>query len=104
MTYNAGLALEYVKARFEYLSLPKEKEEYTLARIQAAAGRLCDNGIELQDTPQDLMLLVDMTVWETTNRDKPGSMPQWLIQVRRERFLHDGAARRRAQEGGGACC
>lgn len=100
MTYDAGLALEYVKARFEYLSLPKEKEEYLLARIDAAAGRLKDNGIDLADTPQDLMLLVDMTVWEATNRDKPGSMPEWLKQARRERFLHDGAARRNRAKGG----
>lgn len=99
MTYNARAALEYVKARREYLSLPKEQEEYTLARINAAAHRLRDNGIELQDTPQDLMLLVDMTVWEMSNRDRPGSMPEWLKQVRRERWLHDGAARRRAEEG-----
>lgn len=101
MEYNATAALAYVKARREYLRLPKEREEYLSARIDAAAGRLKDNGIELHDTPQDLMLLVDMTVWEETNRDKPGAMPEWLKMARRERWLHDGAARRAAEGGGG---
>lgn len=91
MEYNAGTALAYVMARREYLHLPKEQEQYILARIHAAANRLKDNGIDLEDTPQDLMLLVDMTVWEMSNRDKPGAMPEWLAQARRERWLHGNA-------------
>lgn len=99
MNYNATAALAYVKARREYLRLPKEKEEYLIKRIEAAAGRLADNGITVTDSAQDLMLLVDMTVWEETNRDKPGSMPEWLRMARRERWLRDGAAK---SEGGAA--
>lgn len=98
MSYNASEALIYVKARFEYLRLPREREEYLLARIDAAAGRLRENGIDLQNTPQDTMLLVDMTVWSVMNRDKDTGMPQWLKDARRERWLHNEAAKRLAEE------
>ena len=36
-----------------------------------------------------MMFLVDYTVWQYQNRDKPGDMPDWLRLDRRERWLAD---------------
>lgn len=76
-------------------------EEYMKTRIDAAAKRMGENGIHLTDSTDDLMLLVDMTVWEYQNRDKMTGMPEWLRMVRRERFLAD---RRINEEAENACC
>ena len=99
--YNAMLALNLVKDRLNRMRVATQDDEYLKTRIDAAAKRLEKNGIHLMDTTDDLMLLVDMTVWEYQNRDKAAGMPEWLRQVRRERFLAD---RRAHEEAEGACC
>ena len=46
-------------------------------------------GIHLTESADDMMLLVDYTVWQYQNRDKAGDMPEWLKHDRRERWLAD---------------
>lgn len=99
MTYDATLALSLVKARLDYLPGNTTKDEYLLARIDAAAAELERNGIRLMNRTDDTMLLVDMTVWQYQSRDKQTGMPEWLRIKRRERFLAD---RRLHEEAGEA--
>lgn len=84
---NEQLALDYVKTRLNRLAHDTTLDEYFLARIGAAVRTLEATGIILTDSIADLMLVVDYTVWEYQNRDKPGSMPDWLRLRRRERWL-----------------
>ena len=88
-------ALGLVKARLNRLQSDTSLDNYLTARINAAEGYLTGIGIELTDSQEDLLLVVDFAVWEYQNRDKPGNMPDWLRLHRRERWL-----RLRADEGG----
>lgn len=83
-------ALALVKARLNRRQADTSLDEYLNTRIAAARERLEGNGIHLTDSQEDLMLLVDMAVWEYQNRDKPGSMPEWLRLMRRERWIREG--------------
>ena len=89
------MALDLVKTRLNRMNVDARTEEYIQTRIEAAVEELKGNGITLTDSSDDLMLLVDYTVWSYQNRDKPGAMPEWLRLKRRERFL-------RQQRGEGA--
>ena len=89
------MALELVKTRLNRMNVDARTEEYIQERIKAAVEELKGNGITLTDSSDDLMILVDYTVWSYQNRDKPGAMPEWLRLKRRERFL-------RQQRGEGA--
>lgn len=100
MVYNAALALNLVKDRMNRMRVATPDDEYIKTRIEAAARQLERNGIHLTDSTDDLMLLVDMTVWAYQNRDKMTGMPEWLKMVRRERFLAD----RKINEEADACC
>lgn len=64
-------------------------DEYLANLLQAEVEKLSDNGIHLQDSMQDIMLLVDMAAWRYNNRDKPNGMPEWLRLLRRERWIAD---------------
>ncbi|MBR3794752.1 MAG: hypothetical protein IKK34_01810 [Clostridia bacterium] len=101
MVYNATSALNLVKDRLNRMRVATPDDEYLKSRIEAAAQELKRNGINLMDTTDDLMLLVDMTVWRYQNRDKMTGMPEWLRAARRERFLAD---RRLHEEAESACC
>lgn len=92
---NAETALALVKARLNRLQSDTSLDEYFRARIAAAEGYLTGIGIQLTESQEDLMLVVDFAVWEYQNRDKPGNMPDWLRLHRRERWL-----RLREDEGG----
>lgn len=89
------MALDLVKARLNRPAADTHLDDYFMQRIEAAAGELTKAGITLTETAEDLMLLVDYTVWQYQNRDKPGNMPEWLRLKRRERWLQqtrgDGA-------------
>ena len=88
MDTNAALSL--VKSRLNRLASDTSLDEYLTARITAAEKELEAIGIHLSaDAPDDLMLLVDYTVWQYQNRDKPGGMPDWLRLKRRERWLRE---------------
>lgn len=83
-------ALSLVKARLNRLSTDTTLDEYLTARIMAAEQAIEATGIVLTASVADLMLVVDYTVWEYQNRDKPGSMPDWLRLRRRERWVQQG--------------
>lgn len=85
---NVETALRMVKARLNRLQSNDSLDEYLLARVQASAQELTRIGIELSNSTDDLMLVVDYTVWQYQNRDAPGEMPQWLRLRRRERWIH----------------
>ena len=88
MDTNAALSL--VKSRLNRLASDTSLDEYLTARVTAAEKELEAIGIHLSaDAPDDLMLLVDYTVWQYQNRDKPGGMPDWLRLKRRERWLRE---------------
>ena len=95
MAVDQATALGLVKARLNRLQSDTSLDNYLAARINAAEGYLAGIGIELTDSQEDLLLVVDFAVWEYQNRDKLGNMPDWLRLHRRERWL-----RLRADEGG----
>ncbi len=90
--FDRDSALSMVKARLNRLPGDTSLDGYLSARIDAAAAALENAGILIADTPEDLMLVVDMSVWDYQNRDKPGAMPEWLRLKRRERWLHQREA------------
>lgn len=85
-------ALSLVKARLNRLPSDTTLDEYLTARIMAAEQAIEATGIVLTTSVADLMLVVDYTVWEYQNRDKPGSMPDWLRLRRRERWVQQGVS------------
>lgn len=86
------MALSMVKARLNRLESDTSLDDYFTSRLAAAEEELVRTGINLKDeSTEDLMLLVDYTVWQYQNRDHPGSMPEWLRLRRRERWLRSGA-------------
>ena len=87
---DTSAALSLVKSRLNRLASDTSLDEYLTARVTAAEKELEAIGIHLSaDAPDDLMLLVDYTVWTYQNRDKPGGMPDWLRLKRRERWLRE---------------
>ena len=89
-------ALTLVKARLNRVAADTSLDAYFTQRINAARAELEGTGISLTDDADDLMLLVDYTVWQYQNRDSAGAMPEWLRLRRRERWL------RERHTGGGA--
>lgn len=87
---NLETALGLVKARLNRLAGDTSLDTYLQARISAAVQSLESTGITLTDSQEDLMLVVDVAVWQYQNRDKPGSMPEWLRLERRERWFREG--------------
>lgn len=83
---NVQTALDLVKARLNRLDA--NLDTYLVQRVQAAVEELTRIGIQLNDSADDLMLVVDYTVWQYQNRDTPGAMPEWLRLRRRERWIH----------------
>ena len=89
---NAETALSLVKARLNRLPTDTTLDTYLTARISAAEEELEATGIVLTDSSEDMLLVVDYTVWAYQNRDKPGNMPDWLRLRRRERWVRQGVA------------
>ena len=81
------MALRLVKTRLNRAQADTTLDEYLVGRIDAAEGELKKTGITLTDSAEDMMLLVDYTVWQYQNRDKTAGMPEWLRLRRRERWL-----------------
>jgi len=90
MAVNEGLALDLVKARLNRLHSDTTLDRYLESRIAAVVRNLEKTGIQLEDNDEDLMFVVDMTVWEYQNRDQAGGMPDWLRLKRREKWLRSG--------------
>ena len=87
MGVNHETALSLMKARLNRLANDTSLDQYFTARITAAETQLTEIGIDLTDSDDDLLLVVDLAVWQYQNRDKPGGMPDWLRLRRRERWL-----------------
>ena len=87
---NTTTALSMVKARLNRLASDTTLDVYLNTRITAAINELEATGIILTASTDDLMLVVDYTVWEYQNRDKLGAMPDWLKLRRRERWIQQG--------------
>ena len=83
------MALGLVKARLTRPPGDTALDEYLKKRIEGAAAKLKRMGIHLTESADDMMFLVDYTVWQYQNRDKPDDMPDWLRLDRRERWLAD---------------
>ena len=92
MAMDINYSLPMMKARLNRLESDTSLDEYLGSRIYAAEEYLNGIGIHLkEESTEDLMLLVDVAVWQYQNRDKPGGMPDWLRLRRRERWLRTEA-------------
>lgn len=80
-------ALNLVRTRLNRPATDTSLDEYLMHRLEAAVDEMAGAGITLTDSSGDLMLLVDMTVWNYQNRDRNAGMPDWLRLKRRERWL-----------------
>ena len=87
MWVSTETALGLVKSRLNRMAADTSLDDYFRQRIAAAVAELEGTGISLTGSPDDLMLVVDYTVWQYQNRDSAGSMPDWLRLRRRERWL-----------------
>ena len=87
MWVSTETALGLVKSRLNRMAVDTSLDDYFRQRIAAAVAELEGTGISLTGSPDDLMLVVDYTVWQYQNRDSAGSMPEWLRLRRRERWL-----------------
>ena len=85
-------ALSLVKARLNRLQSDTTLDAYFEARINAAIQELEGTGIRLKDTAEDLLMVVDYTVWAYQNRDSAAGMPDWLRLRRRERWVREGVS------------
>lgn len=83
-------ALLLVKTRLNKMRSDTSLDEYFTARIKSTAQELNGIGIKLTESTEDLLLVVDYTVWKYQNRDNQMGMPQWLRLCRRERWLREG--------------
>ena len=91
MVVNTTTALSLVKARLNRLDSDTTLDTYFQARIDAVIADLTATGIELDSSQRDLMLVVDMAVWDYQNRDHKSGMPEWLRLKRRERWIQQHA-------------
>lgn len=87
MAVDMGQALSLMKARLNRIQGDTSLDDVLSIRLEAAAGDLERTGIHLDDSMDDLVLLVDYATWQYQSRDKPGGMPEWLRLRRRERWL-----------------
>lgn len=92
MAVNVTQALALVKTRLNRLQTDTVLDPYFTARINAAIQELEGTGIRLTDSAEDLLLVVDYTVWAYQNRDSAAGMPDWLRLRRRERWIREGVA------------
>lgn len=86
---NMDTALRMMKSRLNRLPGDTSLDEYLRARLEGAKGELLGKGINLQNTTEDMMLLVDKAVFDYGNRDKQAGEPDWLRLKLRERWLHE---------------
>ena len=93
MAFDVNQALLLMKQRKDMLTGITQRDDYMTARIRAACAELERKGIHLTDSVDDLMLVVDMAVWQYNNRDQTGAEPEWLRHMIRERWLSDRSLR-----------
>ena len=85
-------ALAMVKARLNRLPEDTTLDDYLEARIDGAIDALEATGIVLTPSAEDLMLVVDYSVFEYQSRDKQGGMPEWLKRRVRFRWVQQEVA------------
>lgn len=84
-----SLALPLVKTRINRLASDTSLDGYLTSMITGVIQQMAKIGITLDAaSTNDLFLLVDWAVWQYGNRDKAGSVPEWLRLRRRERWLN----------------
>lgn len=85
---DKALAVQLVKQRLTRPPGETCLNDYLTARVEGAAEELEDLGIRLvMGKVSDILMVVDLAVWEYQNRDKKEGMPDWLRLRRRERYL-----------------
>ena len=88
---DTATVLVLVKARLNRLASDTSLDDYLIKRIDGAIAEIEGIGIVLDpDSNDDLMLVVDYTVWQYQSRDTSGAMPDWLRLRRRERWIREG--------------
>ena len=95
MGINVDTAIAMVKQRKDMLQTANPKDAYIDMRVRETIGELQDMGIHLVDTPQDMMLVVDIAVWKYNNRDKSHAEPQWLRDAKNTRWINDRSINKR---------
>lgn len=81
-------ALSLMKTRLNRLSGDTSLDGLFGTMLEAAEQELEKTGIVLNDTAQDMMLVVNTAVWHYQSRDSQAGMPDWLRLQRRERWLN----------------
>jgi len=91
---NMKLAYELLLTRLDRggTTPPESLADYLHRRLEAAAQQLQREGIVLEDTTRDTMLLVDLAAWQHQNRDNPGATPAWLRAEKRNRWIQQREA------------
>lgn len=89
MAINVETAVALAKQRKDMMPGISQRDEYIEMRVKSVISELEGKGIHLVDTESDLMLVVDMAVWQYNNRDNMDAQPMWLTLARRERWLND---------------
>lgn len=93
MAFDVNQALLLMKQRKDMLTGITQRDDYMTMRIKAVVAELERKGVHLTDSIDDLMLVVDMAVWQYNNRDQTGAEPEWLRHRIRERWLSDRSLR-----------
>lgn len=86
---DVNIALDLMKARLNRLAGDTSLDGLFVTTLQASAEELEKTGIQLNDTAQDVMLVVNTAVWHYQSRDSQTGMPDWLRLQRRERWLNE---------------
>lgn len=82
-------ALALMKYRRNRLQSDTTVDEPYMFRLNAVEEELGRKGIHLTDSAADISMLVDEAVFAEQNRDKQTGTPEWLNEIRRDRWMHD---------------
>lgn len=80
-------ALALMKTRLNRTPGDTSLDVYLMARLEAAVAQLEKTGIRLTNGIDDMLLAVDLAVYNYQNRDKEGREPDWLRARKRERWV-----------------
>lgn len=66
---------------------PVVLESYWRQRITEAQEYIINQGIQLSDSIEDMLLVVDYAAWMIDSRDMSGAMPEWLRYKIKQRWF-----------------
>lgn len=96
MGYTTDTVLGLVRDRLDYAPGFTARDGQLRNRIDGVIRELERKGIRVIPEGEadiaeidDVLLVVDMTVWQQNNRDKAESDPPWLRQRLRDRWLSE---------------